>query len=230
MITVSEQGLVMASINMKNVSLHFVNEKAAKKSVRLSRVMNLRRNFDNHYLFKDLNITLSPGDRVLVVGKPGSGKSTLLRLMAGAAPPSSGKVDINGSIYTQIDSQFVYHTATAMQNIILNAYRLGYKKDKLLAFKKEFRQLFTKKAYYEKTLIEMPAHIRNEFVHTLDRILLANNSIFILDRQGAKKNVDYLFEREEGKDSIIVLATKNPVPFLNKCNKLIDIDTLKITE
>ncbi len=43
-------------------------------------------------LFDDLDVTISRGDRVAVVGVNGSGKTTLLRILTGALQPDSGDV------------------------------------------------------------------------------------------------------------------------------------------
>jgi len=43
-------------------------------------------------LFDDLDVTISRGDRVAVVGVNGSGKTTLLRILTGALQPDSGQV------------------------------------------------------------------------------------------------------------------------------------------
>ena len=43
-------------------------------------------------LFESLNLTVSPGDVVGVVGANGAGKSTLLRLLAGESTPMAGRV------------------------------------------------------------------------------------------------------------------------------------------
>jgi ATPase subunit of ABC transporter with duplicated ATPase domains len=43
-------------------------------------------------LFESLNLTVSPGDVVGVVGANGAGKSTLLRLLAGESAPMAGRV------------------------------------------------------------------------------------------------------------------------------------------
>lgn len=47
------------------------------------------------------DITLSPGEHLLVIGPSGVGKTTLLYLMAGLLPPLRGSVSING---TQLNS------------------------------------------------------------------------------------------------------------------------------
>src|SRR6478609_9401468 len=44
-------------------------------------------------LFSDLELTLSEGDRVGLLGVNGAGKSTLLRIFAGLEPADEGVVD-----------------------------------------------------------------------------------------------------------------------------------------
>ena len=43
-----------------------------------------------------LSLSVSPGERVAVVGPSGAGKTTLLRLIAGAVAPSTGSVELLG--------------------------------------------------------------------------------------------------------------------------------------
>ena len=43
-------------------------------------------------LFEGLDLTVSPGDVIGVVGANGAGKSTLLSLLGGAATPMAGSV------------------------------------------------------------------------------------------------------------------------------------------
>jgi ATP-binding cassette subfamily F protein uup len=44
------------------------------------------------HLFADIDLTLSPGDRLGLLGVNGSGKSTLLKVLAGTLPPDAGTV------------------------------------------------------------------------------------------------------------------------------------------
>jgi ATPase subunit of ABC transporter with duplicated ATPase domains len=43
-------------------------------------------------LFRDVHLTLRPGERLAIVGSNGVGKSTLLKILAGILPPDSGEV------------------------------------------------------------------------------------------------------------------------------------------
>ncbi len=52
---------------------------------------------DGTTLFQNINISISDGDKVSLVGDNGSGKSTLLRIIAGKQNSTSGDIDISSS-------------------------------------------------------------------------------------------------------------------------------------
>ncbi len=52
--------------------------------------------YRNRVLFQDLNLQLSPGELVCLIGPNGVGKSTLLRTLAGMHPPLAGSVYLDG--------------------------------------------------------------------------------------------------------------------------------------
>ncbi|BBF98984.1 ABC-2 type transport system ATP-binding protein [Pseudonocardia autotrophica] len=52
---------------------------------------------------RDINLTLSKGDRVALVGHNGAGKSTLLRLMAGIYEPTRGRSAVRGKVAPVFD-------------------------------------------------------------------------------------------------------------------------------
>ncbi len=47
-------------------------------------------------IFSDLNISISPGESVAIIGPSGAGKTTLLKILAGLLTPTSGNVTMNG--------------------------------------------------------------------------------------------------------------------------------------
>ncbi len=55
-------------------------------------------------ILKGINLSIEPGDFILITGDNGAGKSTLLRIIAGILKPKSGSVTFNEkSIYEQKD-------------------------------------------------------------------------------------------------------------------------------
>lgn len=47
-------------------------------------------------VLNDINLTITKGDKIAIVGSSGSGKSTLLHLLGGLEEPTNGKVEIHG--------------------------------------------------------------------------------------------------------------------------------------
>lgn len=57
-------------------------------------LIKVSKNFQNHAVFKDVNLSIPAGYRGVILGGNGSGKSTLLKVISGALSPSSGKVEM----------------------------------------------------------------------------------------------------------------------------------------
>jgi ABC-type polar amino acid transport system ATPase subunit len=52
--------------------------------------------FDDFQVLKDIDLTVQPGERVVICGPSGSGKSTLIRCINGLEPHEEGRVVVNG--------------------------------------------------------------------------------------------------------------------------------------
>ena len=50
----------------------------------------------DEYIFKDLNLTVHPGEKIAIVGLNGAGKSTIVKLLCGFYDPDEGSVLLNG--------------------------------------------------------------------------------------------------------------------------------------
>jgi NHLM bacteriocin system ABC transporter peptidase/ATP-binding protein len=82
-------------------------------------------------LISDLSLSVTPGQRVAVVGRSGSGKSTIVRLAAGLFEPWSGEILLDGvpihqidpvtraNFLSMVDQEIVMFAGTAKENITL---------------------------------------------------------------------------------------------------------------
>lgn len=59
-------------------------------------ITNLTKNYQNLAVLKGINLTISSGEMVAIVGASGAGKTTLLQIMGTLDKPDSGNVVING--------------------------------------------------------------------------------------------------------------------------------------
>lgn len=61
------------------------------------KIEGLKKSLGGRPVLKNVNLRISPGDFVAIVGRSGCGKSTLLRLIAGLEIPTGGKVVQDGA-------------------------------------------------------------------------------------------------------------------------------------
>ncbi|MFB2532137.1 ABC transporter ATP-binding protein [Paracoccus sp. p4-l81] len=65
-------------------------------------IRNLYKNYGSVEILKDINISIQPGDFLVLVGPSGCGKSTLLNCIAGLEPISGGTIQIGGQDMTHV--------------------------------------------------------------------------------------------------------------------------------
>ena len=127
-------------INLSNASLDFPIFNASSQSLK-SQILDvatggkLSKAGRGHVIVKaldGLNLKISDGERVGLVGHNGAGKSTLLRLLGKVYEPTSGRITIEGSLGSLIDiSLGMNPEATGRENIYMRGALLGLNKNQV---------------------------------------------------------------------------------------------------
>lgn len=93
------------------------------------RCENLGKRFGRRWIFRKVDLEVTPGECLVVLGANGSGKSTLLKILAGLLPATEGKVVRGGDRrialgYAALD-QPVYPVLTVAEHLELAAELRG---------------------------------------------------------------------------------------------------------
>ena len=116
-------------IEVKNVSMVF-NLATERVDTLKEYVLKLAKHqlmVQKFYALRDINLEIERVEAVALIGVNGSGKSTLLKVIAGVLHPTTGSVQVHGSIAPMIELGAGFDPElTARENIFLNGAVLGH--------------------------------------------------------------------------------------------------------
>lgn len=91
-----------------------------------------RQRHTNFVALQDIDLELSSGETVGIIGENGSGKSTLLKLVAGILLPSAGSIERNGKITGLLELGTGFNPElSGRRNIYLNGVYLNMSKEQM---------------------------------------------------------------------------------------------------
>lgn len=128
----------MTLIELRNVDLQFEvlhertnNFKEAAINFLTRRQRAIRKN-EAFMALKSIQLKVSEGERVGVIGLNGAGKSTLLKVISGIYRPTRGERIVNGTIQPLIELGAGFDPEfSGRENIFLNGYMLGFSKKQI---------------------------------------------------------------------------------------------------
>ncbi len=161
---------------------------------------------------KDINLTISKGETVGLVGVNGSGKSTLLKLMTKIIYPTKGHIITHGKLTSLLELGAGFHNDfTGRENIYFNASIFGLTKkeiDKRLDEIIEFSEL--------KDFIDNPVrtyssgmYMRLAFSIAINvdaEILLIDEILAVGDQHFQEKCFKKLHELKESDKTIVIVS------------------------
>lgn len=129
---------------------------------------------------RNINLHLTDGDRVGLVGTNGSGKSTLLKLCAGALAVQSGSIAIEGKVSPQFSlGSGMRPTLSGRRNTELKCLYLGIPQRSVGARVEEVKILSGLEGYFELPISSYSAGMRSRLVMSMLR--LVRGEILIMD-------------------------------------------------
>jgi ABC-type polysaccharide/polyol phosphate transport system ATPase subunit len=223
----------MADIELRNVDVHFPIYDARSRSFRhrflgigAGRVGPSTQHRVVVRALNDINLSLTHGDRLGLVGRNGAGKSTLLRVMAGIYEPGAGSIQVTGRLASLTDiTMGMDMEGTGYENIVIRGLMLGLTRRQSLDRISEI-EAFTElgehldlplRTYSQGMLLRLAfaisTSIRPEIL-ILDEMIAAGDKRFA-DKAAARLNL--LTEAA----SILVVASHSPEMLRRLCKKAV---------
>lgn len=117
-------------IHLQAVNLHYASVAFKERSLKslVARPFSKRNanEVKDVHALKNINLQITGGERVGLLGHNGAGKSTFLKTVAGLYPVSSGKVDVLGEVRSLFDLSLGFEPdATGRENILYRGLLLG---------------------------------------------------------------------------------------------------------
>jgi lipopolysaccharide transport system ATP-binding protein len=176
-----------------------------------------------------LNFELYEGDKVGLWGHNGSGKTTLLRVLGGIYQPSSGSIEINGTVDSFLNiSLGMESEATGLENIYLRAAMMGLpqkeikeKLDEIIEFSELSDFIYLPFRTYSSGMqmrlaFSVSTCIRSDIV-IMDEWLSVGDADFMVKAE--KKLNDVL-----SKAKLLVVASHNRELIDKVCNRTLHIE------
>jgi putative ABC transport system ATP-binding protein len=191
-------------------------------------------------ILREIDLAVSPGEALAVVGASGSGKSTLLAILAGLDTPSAGEVRIDGHDLFSLDEDrraelrgravgFVFQSfqllpsLTALENVMLPLELSGNPQAESLSADMLRRVgLGERLHHYPKHLSggeQQRVALARAFV-VRPKLLLADEPTGSLDAESGAAVIDLLFDMNRQYGTTLVLVTHDE-HLASRCQRVI---------
>lgn len=192
--------------------VHSLKEMAARA------VRRAQPEVDEFTALTDVNLTVTEGETLGLLGFNGSGKSTLLKCISGVLTPDAGQIAVRGRIAGLIEVGAGFHPdLTGRENVYLNGAILGMTReqieerfDDIVAFSEIETFIDTEVKFYSSGMFLRLAF--SVAVHTDPDVFLVDEILAVGDEPFQHKCLERIRQlRAEGKTLVIVSHDLNMV-------------------
>jgi lipopolysaccharide transport system ATP-binding protein len=165
------------------------------------------------WALKDINLTITQGQVIGIIGRNGAGKSTLLKIISNIIKPTTGEIRIRGRVTSLLEVGTGFHTElSGRENIYLNGAILGMSKaeidecfDEIVAFAEVEKFLDTpikhfSSGMYMRLAFSVAAHLRSD-------ILIVDETLSVGDVNFQKKSLEKMQEFAQNKNKIVLFVS-----------------------
>ncbi len=227
----------MPHICLKNVSLEIPilsNERIKiTKNMPLNKLGGFFKTDTNNTVnavkvLNNINLKIESGDKVGLIGPNGAGKSTLLKVLAQIYHPTTGSVEVNGTVCSILDTSLgMNQELSGMENMLLIGMYFGLKKSIIQKSIDDIVSFSELGEYIHLPVKRYSSGMKTRLSFSVTRIIKPD--ILLLDEVIGTGDMNFTEKANNNNDffeaaNIIVLATHNIKLMRRMCNKAIYFD------
>jgi lipopolysaccharide transport system ATP-binding protein len=185
------------------------------------------------WALQDVSFTVEPGEIVGIVGRNGAGKSTLLKVLSRVTEPTTGRIELYGTVGSLLEVGTGFHPElTGRENVYLNGAILGMKRveikrkfDDIIAFSEIEKFIDTPVKFYSSGMYMRLAFAVAAYLEP--EILVVDEVLAVGDAEFQKKCLGKMGDiRKEGRTVLIV--SHNMASIVNLCQRAMLLNDGKI--
>ncbi|MFP7200016.1 ABC transporter ATP-binding protein [Lysinibacillus halotolerans] len=178
----------------------------------------LKKNLHKEFLaLNNVSLDFPKGESIGVLGKNGSGKSTLLKIITGITDPTSGSVEVNGSLVFLDVSSGIDPELSGYENIFMKGTLLGYTKEEMMSKVDDIIEFSELGEFINQPVKNYSSGMRSKLgfaisVNVDPDILIVDEALAVGDSMFRQKCMDKMNEfKDLGKTIIFVSHDHNAV-------------------
>lgn len=221
------------TIELVNVSKSFRYYRTRSVKEALVHLARREPSKERRQVLASISLTITPGERVGIVGRNGAGKSTLFRILSGILVPDSGEVIVVGRLapLIEVTAGFV-PDMTGDENLRLNAAILGISRaevaaryDRIVSFAGLQDFMGTPMRYYSSGMqtrlgFSLVAHVDAD-------IVLVDEALSVGDQEFQQASLARMDEIAAGGATVVFVS--HELPSIQRfCNRVLWLDDGRI--
>jgi len=177
------------------------------------------------WALKDINLEVSKGDVLGIIGKNGAGKSTLLKLLSRVTAPTTGTIKVKGRIASLLEVGTGFHgELTGRENIFLNGAILGMTKKEIDSKLEEIISFSGIEKYIDTPVKRYSSgmYVRLAFSvasHLDPEIMIVDEVLAVGDADFHKKAIQKMKDVSSGEGRAVLFVSHNMSSIKHLCNK-----------
>lgn len=213
-------------------------------------IENICFKYNNDYILKNINFSISDGEIFGIIGKTGSGKSTLVNILSGLAKPIEGEIIVDGqNIYNKKENKNLlsYKISTVFQNPEKQLFSKTVYDDIAFSLRnqnisesiinKDIKEIAKFLNISSDILNASPFHLSGGekrkcalacALVTKPKILILDEPISGLDPYTTEKFINYIKDYHHKEKNIIIFVSNSANKFSYLCNRILTLDSGKI--